>query len=134
MSSDTSISRSTHVTSPQKSCDYTSSEEFLKLVMIIEMMSVPDDQFQEITLAIEKLTKSLDRRDVQIVALMHRLELESSVMEGNPLNVGFSETKDPEVQEYQQNKYLHDQNVVQNVLHDTTQLSTGSLFTNNSNT
>ncbi|KAL2505253.1 retrotransposon [Abeliophyllum distichum] len=79
------------------------------------------------TLAIEKLTKSLEDKEAQISTLMHRLELQSPLTEDSPKNASSSRTKDQEIQEHQQKQYIHDQTVVQNVLRDTTQLFVSSL-------
>ncbi|KAL2480222.1 Uncharacterized protein Adt_33188 [Abeliophyllum distichum] len=70
-SSNRSMSGSTHVTSLQKWDDYTTFEDYLELVMVIEMTPNFDDRIQQMALAIEKLTKSLKDKDAQISTLMH---------------------------------------------------------------
>ncbi|KAL2532654.1 Retrotrans gag domain-containing protein [Abeliophyllum distichum] len=95
--------------------------------MVAEMTPDSDDRIQQMALAIEKLTKSLEDKEAQISTLMHRLELQSPLMEDNLKNASSSRTKDPEIQEHQQKQDIHDRTVVQNVLRDTTQLSVGSL-------
>ncbi|KAL2461666.1 RNA-directed DNA polymerase [Abeliophyllum distichum] len=95
--------------------------------MVAEMTPDSDDQIQQMALAIEKLTKSLEDKEAQISTLMHRLELQSPLTEDNLKNASSSRTKDPKIQEHQQKQDIHDRTVVQNVLRDTTQLSVGSL-------
>ncbi|KAL2533509.1 Uncharacterized protein Adt_06860 [Abeliophyllum distichum] len=126
-SSNGSVSGSTHVTFPQKWGDYTTSEESLEPVMVTEITPDFDDRIQQMALAIEKLTKSLEDKEVQISTLMHRLELQSLLTEDSPKNASSSRTKDPEIHGHQQKQDIHDWTVVQNVLRDTTQLSVGSL-------
>ncbi|KAL2487057.1 Retrotrans gag domain-containing protein [Abeliophyllum distichum] len=126
-SSNGSVSGSTHVTSPRKWGDYTTSEESLETVMVAEMTPDSDDRIQQMALAIEKLTKSLEDKEAQISTLMHRLELQSPLTEDNLKNASSSRTKDPEIQEHQQKQDIHDRTVVQNVLRDTAQLSVGFL-------
>ncbi|KAL2493100.1 Uncharacterized protein Adt_28728 [Abeliophyllum distichum] len=70
-SSNRSVSKSTHVTSPRKWGDYTTSEESLEPVMVTEMTLDSDDRIQQMALAIEKLTKSLEDKEAQISTLMH---------------------------------------------------------------
>ncbi|KAL2481971.1 Uncharacterized protein Adt_34937 [Abeliophyllum distichum] len=127
-SSNGSVSGSTHVTSPRKWGDYTTSEESLEPVMVTEITSDSDDRIQQMALAIEKLTKSLEDKEAQISTLMHRLEMQSPLTEDSPKNASSSRTMDTEIQEHQQKQDIHDWTVVQNVLCDTTQLSVGSLF------
>ncbi|KAL2470475.1 Retrotrans gag domain-containing protein [Abeliophyllum distichum] len=86
-----------------------------------------DDRIQQMALAIEKLTKSLEDKEAQISTFMHRLELQSPLTKDSPKNASSSRIKDPEIQEHQQKQDIHDQTVVQNVLRDTTQLYVGSL-------
>ncbi|KAL2505265.1 Uncharacterized protein Adt_20886 [Abeliophyllum distichum] len=126
-SSNGSVSGSTHVTSLRKWGDYTTSEESLEPVMVTEITPDSDDRIQQMALAIEKLTKSLEDKEAQISTLMHRLELQSPLTEDSPKNASSSRTKDQEIQEHQQKQDIHDRTVVQNVLRDTTQLSVGSV-------
>ncbi|KAL2486390.1 Uncharacterized protein Adt_31146 [Abeliophyllum distichum] len=70
-SSNRSVSGSTHVTSPRKWGDYTTSEESLEPVMVTKITPDSDDQIQQMALAIEKLTKSLEDKEAQIYTLMY---------------------------------------------------------------
>ncbi|KAL2497497.1 Retrotrans gag domain-containing protein [Abeliophyllum distichum] len=88
--------------------DYTTSEESLEPVMVAEMTPDSDDRFQQMALAIEKLTKSLEDKEAQISTLMHRLELQSPLTEDNLKNASSSRTKDPEIQEHQQNRRIEE--------------------------
>ncbi|KAL2471085.1 Uncharacterized protein Adt_39221 [Abeliophyllum distichum] len=107
-SSNGSVSGSTHVTSPRKWGDYTTSEESLEPVMVIEITPDSDNRIQQMALAIEKLTKSLEDKEAQISTIMHRLELQSPLTEDSPKNASSSRTKGPEIQEHQQKQDIHD--------------------------
>ncbi|KAL2498282.1 Ribonuclease H [Abeliophyllum distichum] len=126
-SSNGSVFGSTHVSSPRKWGDYTTSEESLQPVMVTKITPNSDGRIQQMALDIEKLTKSLEDKEAQISTLMHRLEVQSPFMEDSPKTASSSRTKNPEIQEHQQKQDIHDRMVVQNVLRDTTQLSVGSL-------
>ncbi|XP_022887726.1 uncharacterized protein LOC111403445 [Olea europaea var. sylvestris] len=127
ISSGRSLFGSPHATSQQKWEDDASSEESLEPVMVTEATSGSDDQIQQMALAIEKLTKSLEDKDAQIAALVHRPESQNPPTKEDQENSRSSKAKELEVQKPQQKQNIHDRTVVQNMLHDTTQLSVGSL-------
>ena len=60
--------------------------------MVTEATSGSDDRIQQMALAIEKLTKSLEEKDAQVAALMHRLELQNLAKEDQE-NPGSSKLK-----------------------------------------
>lgn len=114
------LSGSPLATSQQWWEDDASSEELLEPVMIIKATSGFDDRIQQMALAIEKLTKLLEDKDTQIVALMHMLELQNSLVKEDQENSRSSKDKELEVQEHQQKQDIHDRTVVENVWRDTT--------------
>ncbi|KAL2470234.1 Retrotrans gag domain-containing protein [Abeliophyllum distichum] len=76
--------------------------------MVTEMTPDFDDRIQQMALAIEKLTKSLEDKETKISTLMHQLELQSPLTEDSQKNASSSRTKDLEIQEHQQKQDIHD--------------------------